>query len=52
MRAERELEEVEVALWGVPQAPVDAPSGAAAAFAIVAFLSFATGLGLAALFLL
>jgi len=60
LQVERDLEEIELILWGAPErapSPPGAPeprdfSGAAAAMAFVAFLSFATGLGLALLLLL
>jgi hypothetical protein len=47
-----ELEEVEVVLWGAAESSVEAPTGAAAAFAIVAFMAFVMGLCVAALVLL
>lgn len=63
MQVERDLEEIELILWGAPEsAPLPsavseaaspgASAGAAAAMAFVAFLGFAVGLGLAVLLLL
>jgi hypothetical protein len=55
MQAERELHDLDLdgVLWGGPgDEPCDAGTGAAAAMAIVAFMAFVTGLGVASLTLL
>jgi hypothetical protein len=51
VQATRESHDVEVFFWSTPEpADYDDPSGAAAAFAVVAFMSFVMGLGVAAVF--
>jgi hypothetical protein len=52
IRAEQRFDDVDAALWGVPQDDADPPTGAAAAFAIVAVLSFGMGAAVAAVLLL
>lgn len=63
MQVERDLEEIELILWGAPESaslssaaadvgPPEGSAGAAAAMAFVAFLGFVAGLGLAVLLLL
>lgn len=52
MKVEQEARDLELVLWTTPEPQYESPSGAAAAMALVAFIAFMMGLGLAALLLL
>jgi hypothetical protein len=52
MKVEQETRDLELVLWTSSSPECESPSGAAAAMALVAFVAFTLGLGLAALLFL
>jgi hypothetical protein len=52
MKVEQEAPDLELVLWTASSSEYESPSGAAAAMALVSFVAFTLGLGLAALLFL